>query len=287
MKQLFFIWVIWMLVPTLVFAANPWDEIYAERAETKAQQAATSELPAELPAVQDAISSAREQAGLGSVLTVDSVARDVAHALEKEGAGEKIRIELFQAPHNGILLNHRAALTYEIKDVSYNARAMNWEAMLYPYESTKPLAPIKLQGSYDEVVNVPVLVRRVHRDEIITAADIKWEEVEASRLRPDTAMEEKQIIGYTPLRTISPDRSVRTAELTKPAVIHKNERVTLQYRTSNMELKTLGEAMEDGAEGDIIRIRNKDSHQPVQARIIAAGLAEAMPLGVLAQAGGY
>lgn len=75
------------------------------------------------------------------------------------------------------------------------------------------------------------------------------------------------------------------AELAKPSIVKKNDNVTVQFRNSMMELKTLGEAMEDGAKGDIIRIRNKDSHQPIQARILAAGLAEAMPMGVLAQAG--
>ena len=171
-------------------------------------------------------------------------------------------------------------------NLRYHARELSWEATLYPYEGKRPLAPINLIGSYDEVVEVPVLSRRIRRDEVISANDIKWEKIESNRLRADTVMDVENMVGLAPRRTISPNRSVRLAELAKPSVIKKNDQLTLQFSNEMMELKTLAEAMEDGAVGDIIRVRNKDSHQPVQARILASGLAEAMPMGVLAQAKG-
>ncbi|MDG1287094.1 MAG: flagellar basal body P-ring formation chaperone FlgA [Rickettsiales bacterium] len=280
MKQLMIIMLglaIGFIIPAIAFASNPWAEHYAKKAEP---------LPVALPAVADAISTARQQTGIESSITFKEAEKAIAKALKKEGAGETLKVKIIDHSRQKALLTHRAPITFEISDVDYNARELVWSATLYPYESERPLSPIKLEGQYDEVVEVPVLTRRVRRDEIITLADIKWHTVEASRLRADTALQAEQIVGQAPLRTISPNRSVRLAELARPSVVKKSDQVTLQFKNAAMEIKTLGEAMEDGAAGDIIRIRNKDSHQPVHARIIAAGLAEAMPLGVLAQAGG-
>ncbi len=280
MKQLTMIlfgFLIGFLIPAIAMAANPWAEHYAKETNT---------LPVALPAVADAISNARQQTGIESTITLKQAEKAIEKALKEEGAGETLKVSIIEHNRQKVLLKHRTPVTFEISDVDYNARELVWNATLYPYEADRPLSPIKLEGRYDEVVEIPVLTRRIRRDEVITLADIKWHTVESSRLRADTARDAEQIVGQAPIRTISPNRSVRLAELASPAVVKKNDQVTIQFKNAAMELKTLGEAMEDGAEGEIIRIRNKDSHQPIQARIIAPGFAQAMPLGVLAQAGG-
>ncbi len=278
MNKLLLVSMVAMLSPALATANNPWTEHFSE-------QQLSESLPQELPQVAEAISTARHYSGLENTIGYQQVVDAVNDKLHKEGAGEELEVKLLQHAKGKPVMSHRKPVTFEISDIRYNARELTWEATLYPYEGKRTLAPMKLMGSYDEVVEVPVLTRRIRRDEVISANDIKWSKVESSRLRTDTALEVEQIIGLAPRRTISPNRSVRLAELAKPSVVKKNDNVTIQFRSSMMELKTLGEAMEDGAKGDIIRIRNKDSHQPVQARIIASGLAEAMPMGVLAQAG--
>ena len=278
MKKLIIICLLSIAMPVTVFSSpsNPWADRYTNDSTI---------LPAELPAVRDAISSAREHTGIESNISYNEVESKIANILQDEGAGENILAKIKKRNKNGLIISYNSELTYEISDLTYNARDLLWNATLYPYDSKKTLAPIKLMGNYDEMVKVPVLNRRIRRDEIITISDIKWQEIAASRLRNDAAMTLEQIIGQTPRRTISPNRSVRLAELTKPSVIHKNDHVTLQFRSGIMEIRTIGEAMEEGAAGDIIRIRNKDSNQPVQARVLASGLAEVMPLGILAQAG--
>lgn len=276
MKKIIFIGLIAIAMPMLAMASNPWAERYAESREA---------LPAELPAIEEAISTARQQTGLNNSITYDELASTISRKLEDEGAGENIFAKINRHKKNGIALTHSSNLTYEMDEITYNAHDLIWSTTLYPYDGKNPLSPIKLKGTYDEMVEVPVLTRRVRRDEIITASDVKLHNVEASRIRNDAAMKIEQIVGQTPRRTISPNRSIRLAELAKPSVVHKNDQITLQFKSGTMEIRTIGEAMQEGAEGDIIRIRNKDSHQPVQARILAAGLAEVMPLGILAQAG--
>ena len=273
--------VILFLVPSLAFAGNPWAEHYAKTGDE-----ADVVLPAQLPAAASAIRSARSQVGITSGISYNEVERQVSAELEAEGAGENVQAKITKNKRNKNLLSHNTPLTFELTDVDYNAREMLWTATLYPHDYEKQLQPIQLSGSFDEMMEVPVLTRRFRRDEVISEADIKWRKIESSRLRHDTAMEVEQMVGFAPRRTLSPNRSIRIAELVRPYVIKKNDQVTIQFRNEIMEIKAMGEAMEDGAEGDIIRVRNKDSRQPVKVRILASGLTEAMPFGVLASAEG-
>ncbi len=271
-----------LLASTATFAddTNPWAERYADNAKI------AEALPNQLPEVASAIDTARLHAGIESGLGYNAVSGAIEQALRKEGAGEELKVTLFKYREGKAILNSRSPLSMEIDNVTFNANQKTWSATLYPFDNAKPLAAMVLEGSYDEMIEVPVLTRRFRRDEVITASDIQVKKVESSRIRADTALSMDQMIGLSPRRTLSPDRSIRMAELERPTVIKINDQVTMHYKTDMMELKALGDAMEDGATGDIIRVRNKDSHQPVQGRVLAAGLIEVMPMGVLAQAGG-
>lgn len=273
------------LLPISAFANNPWHEHYASR-DAGTTSAKVAALPAELPEVAQSIDHARQHAGLEYRITKAEAEHAIALALQADGAGEEISATLVKADSEEAILAHRSPLTFEISDVSYNARELSFEVRLYPFDGIRPLPPIQLSGRYDEVMEIPVLTRRLRRDDVITDGDIKLMQIPASRLRKDVALSRGDMVGKTPLRTISPNRPIRQAELSNPPVIRKNEQITLQFISGSLKIRTLGEALEDGAKGELIRVRNTDSHQPVQARILASGLAEVMPLGVLAQAGG-
>lgn len=273
------------LLPISAFANNPWHEHYASR-DAGTTSAKVAALPAELPEVAQSIDHARQHTGLEYRITKAEAEHAIALALQADGAGEEISATLVKADSEEAILAHRSPLTFEISDVSYNARELSFEVRLYPFDGIRPLPPIQLSGRYDEVMEIPVLTRRLRRDDVITDGDIKLMQIPASRLRKDVALSRGDMVGKTPLRTISPNRPIRQAELSNPPVIRKNEQITLQFISGSLKIRTLGEALEDGAKGELIRVRNTDSHQPVQARILASGLAEVMPLGVLAQAGG-
>ena len=273
------------LLPISAFANNPWHEHYASR-DAGTTSAKVAALPAELPEVAQSIDHARQHTGLEYRITKAEAEHAIALALQADGAGEEISATLVKSDSEEAILTHRSPLTFEISDVSYNARELSFEVRLYPFDGIRPLPPIQLSGRYDEVMEIPVLTRRLRRDDVITDGDIKLMQIPASRLRKDVALSRGDMVGKTPLRTISPNRPIRQAELSNPPVIRKNEQITLQFISGSLKIRTLGEALEDGAKGELIRVRNTDSHQPVQARILASGLAEVMPLGVLAQAGG-
>ena len=189
MKKLLLIGFVTMASPVLASTNNPWVEHFAEQEISEA-------LPQELPQVAEAISTARHYTGLENTISYEQVMDMVNDHLLKEGAGEELKVSIAKHHKGKPILKHRSAVSFEVSDVRFNARELTWEATLYPYEGKRTLASIKLMGTYDELVEVPVLARRIRRDEVISISDIKWTKVESSRLRADTAMQLRKLSAY-------------------------------------------------------------------------------------------
>lgn len=59
--------------------------------------------------------------------------------------------------------------------------------------------------------------------------------------------------------------------LTRPKLIRRGEDVVIISRTGNFEVRMTGSAMADGAEGERIRVRNKNSKRIIEGRVTGEG----------------
>jgi flagella basal body P-ring formation protein FlgA len=65
--------------------------------------------------------------------------------------------------------------------------------------------------------------------------------------------------------------SVRASALEAPVIVHRRERVTLVYQSGPLRVISKGEAMKDGAAGEVIPVMNIDSRKVLRARVISPG----------------
>lgn len=200
----------------------------------------------------------------------------IARALEAQGVADRIKVVIPRRADSAIA-SYREPLTMQIDQLTFDKNFLTWQAVAYFSAGSKPLAPVKLSGRYEEVVEVPILKRRVNHGELIVESNIEMQEFGTNRLRGEIVSSAAQLIGKTPKRSISALRPIRTDEIGTPAIVHKGETVSIMYKTPSMEIKTVGEALENGAEGDIIKIRNPESHNVIQATITGKGTAEIAP----------
>jgi flagella basal body P-ring formation protein FlgA len=128
---------------------------------------------------------------------------------------------------------------------------------------------MKLSGHYDQMIAVPVLKRRVQAPEVIGEDDIDWEKQPASHLRKNIVTNAHDLTGKSPKRVISQGRPIRADEIANPPVVNKGSQVTLYFKSRNLEIKTFGEALEPGAVGDVIRVRNITSKTIVQGTVMS------------------
>lgn len=206
-------------------------------------------------------------------ITYGNIKTAVADALMAQGAGENLQVNI-PRPDSQIILSQTESIEMELADLEFDEGFKTFTATAHFSAGGKPLAPMKLSGSYDEVMEVAVLKRRLMQSDVITENDIIIQKLPAKRLHPDVLGDAKELIGKSPKRTISAMRPIRRDEVVNPPVIMKGDKIALMYHSGSMEIKTLGEALENGAGGDSIRVRNIDSHMVIQAEVLREGVAE-------------
>lgn len=261
-----------ILVLPAIVAANPWEQRFAEAATAKP-------LPTQLPEHDYRRGNTQES----YKLTFEEAEMLISQQLEQRGAGESVEVTIIQR-RIGELLQHHTPLEIEVGNLFFDAASQKWEAVLYPQSQGRSLAPISLEGRYREMVSVPVLRKRVRHGETIDEIDIIEVSLAENRLREDTVLDKAQLIGMSPKRAISENRPIRRSEIDQPPVIHEGDNVTMQFRGPSLLIKTTGRALNAGAAGDRIRVRNDESHTVIQAKILGTGMVEAVPLGTLVAA---
>ena len=95
-------------------------------------------------------------------------------------------------------------------------------------------------------------------------ADIEIRDFAITHTRADTVTDIASLVGKSPVRTISPERPIREQEVVSPAIVKKNALVQMHYHSPGMEITTTGQAMTDGAKGDVINVRNVTSKKIVR-----------------------
>ena len=191
----------------------------------------------------------------------------ITDALVKAGAGEDIKVSINNVREEEILTSVPGMITADANDVLIDKPHNRWQATLLLKENGRNMAPLKLSGHYDELMQIPVLRRMIQSGEVISSGDIDTSREPATRLRKNTLTDINDIIGKSAKHTISPGRPIRLDEISRPSVIAKGAQVTLYYKTSSIEIRTFGEAMDAGAKGDVIRVRNLASKNVVQGTV--------------------
>jgi flagella basal body P-ring formation protein FlgA len=126
--------------------------------------------------------------------------------------------------------------------------------------------PIFESYTKDEAEKIPVLVRSIARGKVVNEDDIKL--VDAPKnISPMVVLKPEDIIGKEANKILGADRAVKVTDLRKPTIVTKGNHAELSYITNNMELKDLGEVMQDGGVGDLVQVRNVKSGKVLQARV--------------------
>ncbi|MFV0492023.1 MAG: flagellar basal body P-ring formation chaperone FlgA [Pseudorhodobacter sp.] len=86
------------------------------------------------------------------------------------------------------------------------------------------------------------------------------------------AMENPDLaIGQEARVTLYAGRAIRSGDLGPPALVNRNQIVTLHFRAGHLGISTEGRALERGGQGDVIRVMNLTSRNTITGRISADG----------------
>ncbi len=135
------------------------------------------------------------------------------------------------------------------------------------------VSSISLNAVIKRFVEVPVVRRTIKRGVRITADDIQWHKIELVRAIDGLVKDEMDVIGMVAVRTIREKTPLRTKWFRLPLAVDRGERVRVRVAQKGLVINTVGIALEKGRVGDLIELRNPQSHVRYEARISAPGQA--------------
>jgi flagella basal body P-ring formation protein FlgA len=81
------------------------------------------------------------------------------------------------------------------------------------------------------------------------------------------AQTRSQLVGKMARRTLLPGAAIPLAGIDNPRLVANGAEVKLVYAESGLTIVTVGAALQDGAAGDVIKVRNSDSGVTVSGTI--------------------
>lgn len=120
----------------------------------------------------------------------------------------------------------------------------------------------------ETTVDVPVLVRALGQSDIIGEADIEWLALPFSKVPRNAITDMRDLIGMSPRRLVKPGTPVRDSDVVPPTLVSRNSVVLLVFASNNLTLTAKGKVLEDGALGDMVRVRN------LQSEVVVEGLVQ-------------
>ncbi|GAB5448932.1 flagellar basal body P-ring formation chaperone FlgA [Gymnodinialimonas sp.] len=94
---------------------------------------------------------------------------------------------------------------------------------------------------------------------------------------PGALSDMAQAIGMEARVNLYPGRPIRPGDLRPPAIVERNEIVSLRYNYGGLLVMTEGRALDRAAEGEALRVINLASRQTVTATATGPGLVTVGP----------
>ncbi len=204
------------------------------------------------------------------VVSFEDIKAHLLYALADQGAGPDADIELATRMQQ-IYLPTNSAPDIRVEDMNYQARTGRFSAVVALSAANQMTQRHRLTGRVYRTIEVPVMERRVIKDDTISKDDIRWVRMNADRVQRDVVVNADDLIGMTPIRGLRVGMPVRAGDVRRPVLVKKNSLVTIFHRVRNMTLTAQGKALADGSEGDIVQILNTRSSHVIEAEVIGAG----------------
>ncbi len=108
------------------------------------------------------------------------------------------------------------------------------------------------------------------RGAILTRNDLKPVTRNLAELRPGYIDKAEDAVGMALRRPLRMGEILDTNALKRPTLVKRGEQVQVVAQSGGIRVSSKGTALEDGARGDRIRIKNMTSKRVIQARVVAA-----------------
>jgi len=196
----------------------------------------------------------------------------VAKALSAQDASlsiADIEVTLFQAP-SAVHTDPGAENPVSVDHVLWSRTDGNFTLRL-SVAGPEGVHPMTLTGVAREMVEVAALIQPLQRGAILKPEDITTIRRARASVPARAIMDAGDILGYAARSNLRANSPLTRNDFERPTIIPRGEKVTITYQLPGMKLSTIGQALEDGAAGDMIDIMNLQSRRKITGTVVARG----------------
>lgn len=121
--------------------------------------------------------------------------------------------------------------------------------------------------------SVVVAATPIAANEVLTDAHVTVGQRDITSIT-DPVVSPIDAVGQTSRRSLRAGDVLRNNSLNAPVLVKRGDAVVMIARQDGIEVSTAGEALDAGARGALVRVRNASSGQVVRMRVTAPGMVE-------------
>ncbi len=134
----------------------------------------------------------------------------------------------------------------------------------------KLYVPVRVAARQRVVIAARSLKRGVH----LGRADLSMASRNLARLSYGYYTRPDEVIGQVLTRNLIQGRVITPTSLRPPLLVKRGQVVTIKVQEGELSVTAQGEALQNGAQGSLVRVRNVESKRIVQGIVIGFGVVE-------------
>jgi flagellar basal body P-ring formation protein FlgA len=205
-------------------------------------------------------------------ITMQEISGRIAKSLEgRYGLGDARNITI-EFDRDARTLNVEPNVTEDLQVVSlnYNKRSARFEAVIdLPSSGALHWQTTRYSGTAVETVEAVTVDHPIEHGELLKLSDLTV----VRRAKGDGTLisTPQAAVGLAARRQLLPGQPLHDGDLMKPALVQRNDVVTIFYEVPGISLTLRGQAQDAGGLGDTINVINTQSKRVMQATVTGAG----------------
>lgn len=114
--------------------------------------------------------------------------------------------------------------------------------------------------------------RTLNRGETLSSSDVQLVEKDLTNLHYGFYSEVDEVLGQQATRALPAGQVLTPSSIKPPLLIRRGDQVTLMAEIGGIEVSMMGEALNDGIQGQRLRVRALNSKRVVEGQVISANV---------------
>jgi len=205
----------------------------------------------------------------GRPLRLEEASAAVKAAVTGAGASDDTDIDIpgFAPP----MVPVDADVSVAVSQLDYDPNSGRFTAALSMTAETMNAMTMRISGRVEAVAAAVVPVTRLVPETLLRAEDVRAVRLRASRVPDQPVVSPDQVAGMMLRRPVAAGQPLRLTDLMRPPLVQRGSIVQVEFRDGGLAVTVQATALDDGADGERIRIQNVNSHAFAYADVIGPG----------------